>query len=266
MAITTRDGLIAAQANADRVHLTKTGARTTVALIPFSVFDVAGDPGAGTLAGTSVAAGVVPTDATAGCPTIAAFSGANTGYISRVEATNSVTGKIAIYDLLWKGGAYPFNAAQALTGQPSFSSRVPNANYQGCELWFEAVTAFTGVPAVTVTYTNQSGTTGKSTGAVSPSAAPIIGRMQRLPLASGDTGVQTVTNVACATATVGTFNILVMRKLWEGRIGLAGGQLVHAPDLTGLRQVFADSALFAIVTADSTAAGLPSVYLDIING
>jgi hypothetical protein len=266
MAITTGDGLKTAQLSRDRVQIKKTAARTTVALIPFSMFDVAGDPGAGTLTGTSVAAGVVPTDATAGCPAIAAFGGGATGYISRIKASNSVASVIELYDLLWKGGAYPFNAAQALTGQPSYAGRLPNTNYQGCEIWFEAVTAFTGVPAVTVQYTNEAGTTGKSTGAVSPTAAPIVGRMQRLPLAAGDKGVQAISNVACATATVGTFNILVMRKLGEWRISTVGQIITEGPDLTGLTQVYTDSALFMVVTADSTAAGLPYISADIVNG
>jgi hypothetical protein len=64
---------------AQRVRQLKTATRTSVAAIPFSVFDLAGDPGAGTLAGTSTAVGVVPTDATAGAPLINAFTGANKG-------------------------------------------------------------------------------------------------------------------------------------------------------------------------------------------
>jgi len=81
MAITTRDGYTAAAAGAQPIGICKTASRTSVAAIPFSVFDIAGNPGAGTLAGTSTAAGVVPTDATAGCPTIAAFAGSNIGEV-----------------------------------------------------------------------------------------------------------------------------------------------------------------------------------------
>ncbi len=71
MAITTLDRLIAAASQ--RVGMIKTASRTSVAAIPFSVFDLAGNPGAGTLAGSSTTAGVVPTDATTGCTTINAF-------------------------------------------------------------------------------------------------------------------------------------------------------------------------------------------------
>ena len=146
MAITTRDGLIAAQAGAQRLRIFKSASRTSVAAIPFSVFDLAGVPGAGVLGGTSTAAGVVPTDATAGCPVINAFGGSNVGYLTRVEASSPVAGRIAIYDMLFKAGAYAFNANQTLASQPSYSSRVlGGTDYKGTEIWLEAVTAFTGV-------------------------------------------------------------------------------------------------------------------------
>jgi hypothetical protein len=78
MAISTLDGYIASAKQ--RIPLIKTASRTSVANIPFSVFDLAGNPGAGTLAGTSTAAGVVPTDATAGCPIINAYGSGTVSY------------------------------------------------------------------------------------------------------------------------------------------------------------------------------------------
>jgi hypothetical protein len=265
MAITTRDGLIAAQAAAQRVRLLKTTSRTSVAAIPFSLFDLAGSPGAGVLAGTSTAAGVVPTDATAGMPTINAFSG-SAGYLSRVEASSPVACRLAIYDLLFKAGAYTFNADVTLAAQPSYSSRViGGTDYKGTELWIEAATAFTGNQTVQINYLDQDGNPG-DTGVIATGVAPILGRMFRLPLATGDTGVQRIDRVRSSISTVGTFNALVMRKLWEGRIRISNDQIVHGPDLTGLPVLFADSALILVVTPDSTATSLPEVVVDVING
>lgn len=48
MAITSLDGLIAA--NTQRLTYLKTASRTTQAALPFSIFDLAGNPAAGTLA------------------------------------------------------------------------------------------------------------------------------------------------------------------------------------------------------------------------
>lgn len=265
MAITSQDGWIAAAKQ--KMEMTKTGARTTVALIPFSMFEVAGSPGAGTLAGTSTTAGVVPTDATAGVPIINAFGGSATGYLGAVEFNSTVASRIELHDLLWKGGAYAFNANVTLSSQPSYSSRVPGGtDYTGLELWLECVTAFTGNQSIAITYTNQAGTTGRTTGTIATAVAPTVGRMYRMPLQSGDSGIQKIETVVSTVSTVGTFNVLVTRPLWAGRVPLAGFGDTHGLDKTGMPVVYTDSALMMIVQADSTSAGVPSLLFDIVNG
>lgn len=266
MAITTQDGLVAAQAGGQGVPFAKV-AITAVATAWMSVFGAAGTPGAGVLAGTSTTAGVVPTDATAGCPVINAFSGSNTGYLSAVDYGNTVACRMRLCDLLWKGGAYPFNANVTLASQPSYSSRVPNGDYKGTEIWLEAVTAFTGNQTITITYTNQDGVTGRSTGAVATGAAPILGRMFQMPLQAGDTGVQKIESVVSTVSTVGTFNVLVLRPLIaDMRVKMIndGGNL--GPDVVDFPVVFADSALFLQVNADGGATGVASLFVGVING
>ena len=263
MAITTFDGLIAAAKQ--NVSWAKTTSRTSVAASWFSVFDIAGNPGAGTLAGTSTAAGVVPTDATTGCPTISAFGGGATGYLMQVDFGSSVACRIRLFDMVFKAGAYAFNANTALSAQPSYSSRMPGGSYADTQIWLEQVTAGTGTQVVTVTYTNQDGTGSRSTGAVS-TAANIVGRCWQLPLQAGDTGVQKIDNVLGATATAGTFNILVLRPLWTGRCRSANDGDIHDLTKTMMSEVFADSALMALVAADSTATGFPDMNITIANG
>ena len=263
MAITTLDQLIASATQ--EVRIIKTASMTTVANIPFTPFAQAGNPGAGTLAGSSTAVGAVPTDATAGFPVISAFGGGATGYINRVTFGSTVACRLILFDMLWKGGSYAFNASVAVT-PPSFASRVVNTDYAGLEIWFEQVTAATGIQSVTVTYTNQAGTTGRTTGAVSQGTAGIIGRMTQMPLQAGDSGVQAVTNVVGTVATAGTFNVLVMRRLWAGRCRVVNDGGVHDMLSTGLPQIFADSALYLVVQADSTSSGVPEVMCEIVNG
>ena len=264
MAITTLDGYIGSAKQ--RVSWTKTAARTTVATGWFSLFDVAGTPGSGTLAGSSTAAGVVPTDVTSGYPVINAFGGAATGYLSKVEYSSNVACRIAIFDRLFVAGAYAFNANTALASQPSFAGRAPATDYKGLELWVEQVTAATGNQAVNVTYTNDAGVASRTTGAVGIGAAPTLGRCWQLPLQAGDQGVQLVTNVAGTVASAGTFNVMVLRPLWSGRVQLANGGDVHDMLRTGLPQVYADSALYVIVAADSTSSGIPDMALEVANG
>lgn len=251
MAITNLDGLIAAAKQ--YLKYLKTAARTTVAGGWFTVFDLAGQPGGGTLAGTSTTAGVVPTSATPGCIPIDAMVA--TGYLAGVQFGGSVALRFKVYDLLFKAGAYAFNAAVALTLQPSYAARLPGTNYGGLQIWVEAVTAFTGNLTVTITYTNQSGTIGR-TATLAAGAALTLGRMMQVPLQAGDTGVQKIDNVVATVATVGTFNVLVLRHLWTARVPLANGGGNDNFIQTGMPVIYANSALYPIVSADSTSSGL----------
>jgi hypothetical protein len=265
MSILTPEQYLASTKQFDRIC--KTASRTSLAAIPFSVFDLAGSPWAGVLAWTNTANGLVPTDATAGCPIINAFWAWATGYLSQVKGSSSVACRIQLYDMLFKAWAYAFNANTTLATQPSYSSRIPQAwtDWTNTEIWIEAVTAFTGNLSVAVTYTNQSWTAWRTTGTVATGVAPTVWRMIQLPLQAGDNGVQVINSVVATVSTVGTFNVLVLRRLAEWRIPVANGQFVSNFLSTGFPQVFADSALFMQVTADSTATGAPELSFEIAN-
>ena len=264
MAITTLDGLIAAPSQ--RVGILKTASITATALMATQNLQAAGNPGAGTLAGTSTAAGVVPTDSDAGFPTINTFGGA-TGYISKIEFSNTIPCRMSLFDCLFKAGAYAFNANTTLAAQPSYSGRViGGTDFSNTEIWIEAVTAFTGNQSITVTYTNQAGATAHTTGTIATGVAPGIGRMLQLPLAAGDTGVQKIESVVSSVSTVGTFNVLVLRRLWNGRVRIANDGDIHDFMKTGLPQIFDTSALMCIVTPDSTATGLPELVAEVVYG
>lgn len=265
MAITTLDGYIAAASQ--RVSIIKTASVTAIALMQTQVLQAAGNPGAGTLAGTNTANGVVPTDATAGFPVINAFGGGTTGYLANVTFGSTVPSRITLFDCLFKAGAYAFNAATALATQPSYSSRViDGTDFTNTEIWIEAVTAFTGNQSIAVTYTNQAGVTARTTGTIATGVAPILGRMLQLPLQVGDTGVQKIESVTSTVSTVGTFNVLVLRRLWSGRVIVANSGDTHDFLKTGMPQVFADSALMALVQPDSTATGIFELQAEIVNG
>lgn len=261
MAILTFDEWIASDKQI--IPWSRTTVRTTVANRWFAIHDLAGNPGAATLAVGNTANGVVPTDATAGYPPINFSTGI--GYLSSVDFGSTVACRLTIYDRVFHAGAYSFNANTTLSSQPSYSGRMPNGSYVGTQLWYEQVTNSTGVPNVTVTYTNQAGTAGQSTGGVSVGATFIAGSMFQIPLAAGDSGVQKVESVVGATASAGTFNIVVARPVWTGRVTLANSGDCHGPDRTGMPQIFSDSALTVMVNADSTSSGLPDILFDIVS-
>ena len=320
MSIKTLDDI--ARAPRQFLPFFKTAARTTVAATPFSVFDIAGEPGAGTLAVGNTAAGIVPTDATAGYPPINAFGAGKTGYLACADYANTVSSRGALFETLFSAGAYAFNANTTLASQPSYSARCAIAglwaastvfaagdevvngtdayicttggtsaasggptgtgsgitdntcvwdyvsagiDYGGTEIWIEAVTAFTGNPSFNITYTNQAGTGSRSTGTLASGAALTLGRYLRLPLQAGDSGVQQINKVTATVATVGTFNVHVLRRLWQGRAKVNNDSESAGPDATGCPLVYADSALRMVITPDSTNSGLPEFGLQIIN-
>lgn len=264
MAFTTLAQIITAAKQ--RVSWFYTGTRSTTAWALTSTMGVAGSLATGTLAGTSTTTGVVPTHLTTGYPSIRPFGSGEKGYLVEVDFNSSLTGRISIFDQLWKGGAYAFNANTTGQTPTSYASRVPDGtDFTSCEIWLEQVTTATGIQNVAVTYTNESGVTGRSTGTF-PTAANSVGRMWRLPLQSGDQGVQGVTGVVGSVATVGTFNILVMRRLWSGQIPVAGTGGVHGIAEIGLIELFQNSALVMVVQPDGAAIGVPEVQLTIVNG
>jgi hypothetical protein len=261
MAITTLDGYIGAskQITVQR----KTASITAVALMITSPFAQNGNPGAGTLAGTSITTGVVPTDATAGCPTINFSTG--TGYITRCHGYNSVASTIVLADILLKWGTVAYTSSTTSLTTDDISGRVPGGtDYSGCKIWLEGVTAPTGNQTIQIGYVDGANA-GQTTGSQALGFAPAIGRCTELNMANG-TGVRSLTSVVSSVATGGTFNVLIVRPLIRMRIPFAGYSEQRDLYGTGMPQVFPTSALAIYSIPDSTASGLPEFEIEIANG
>lgn len=273
MAISTLSGLIGAAKQ--RITWFKVGSRTTVAAGWFSLLDITGNPGAGSLNPGNTAAGLVPNDSTAGFPTINTFGGGATGYLSGVEYGNSVAGRLAIYDRLYHAGQFAFTGqTNTITAPPSYSARLPNTDYKGLEIWIEVSVSFvTGNNwTVVVNYTNQDGTAGRSTqtwGGLT-AANLTIGRMYPLPLQAGDTGVQSIQSVVVTNGvtamTAGNFNVVIMRPLWSNRVQIINGGGLDGPANTGMPVLFDTSALMVLISTDSTLSGTPDLLIEVANG
>jgi hypothetical protein len=257
------------------VSFAKTASRTAVAMGWFSLLDLAGNPGAGVLAGTSTANGVVPTGATAGFSLLNTFGAGNKGYLAQVDFGSTVACRMKMFDLVFKAGAYGFaTATTGLSSQPSYSARMPGGSFSGTQIWIEVSTAFaTGNSwQVQVTYTNQDGTPGRTTVILPGTAAAglTLGRMYQLGLQAGDTGVQRIDSVIVTNGgtamTNGAFNVLVLNPLWSGRVRLVNDGDTHDFLKTGMVEVFDTSALFVAVAADGSATGIPEIEMVIANG
>lgn len=265
MAITTLDEYIA---SSKQILLQrKTASITAVAQALSSPFAQAGIPGAGTLAGTNTTTGVIPIDTDAGFPSINNFAGGASGYITRVGGYSSVTGRIYLVDILLKMGAFAFNANATGLTTLNISGRVPfmangtTPDFTGCQIWLEAVTAFTGNQTIAIGYKDGNNAS-QTTGTIATGVAPIVGRCFVMPLANG-TGVSGIESVVSTVSTVGTFNVLIVRPLIQMRIPVAGYSEQRDLYGTGMPQVFQDSALAVYVQPDSTATGLPDWEFEI---
>lgn len=270
MAITTLDQLIGAARQ--QVRIIKTASATTVATVPFSTLDLAGYPGAGSLAVGNTANGLVPTDATAGFPTLHPFGAGASGYLQSVDFGGTVAARLTLYDRVFHAGSYALTPTGTtnLSSQPSYAGRMPGGtDYTNTELFLEINTAV-AASAVTVAvgYANEAGTGGRTTGATSALTSFTTRRLVPLPLQAGDKGVSKIESVTIggSAAASGNCNIVVARRLWSNRIKLANDGGLDGFDAVGLPEIFADSALWLVVEADSTSSGVPEIVATVVNG
>lgn len=271
MAITSLAGYNSAHKQS--INWINTGTYTVVAQTWFSMFR-------GTLAGANTANGVVPTITDWDSSIIVrdkakpdSFAGGATGYLTRAVLRDGQSGIVKLSDLLFKAGAYSFDSNVTLTSQPSYASRLPNSDYTNTELWLETSAAFTGNVTITVTYTNESGVTGRTTNLTSYTAlAPTARRMLRFPLQSGDTGIQTIESVVSTTATVGTFNLLVLRPLViirsQGRVTHGSCEQNQTKDMIklGMPQIKDDMCPHIMIMPDATPSATDAFFLEITSG
>jgi hypothetical protein len=275
MAITTGDGYIAAAKQV--IEHTRTAAVTTVATTRHTVRGAAGNPGAGTLAdvtGTPSGAVVTDADSSRGYPLINAFGGGNTGYLTRVQCSNSVVGRVEIWDKIYSCAVTTaqLGTLQTLTlsTQPSLTGRIPGGtDYTGLRIFVEITTTMSATATtINVTYTNQSGTTGRSSTVTASLSGFTASRWVEMPLQAGDSGVQKIETIVIGGATnaAGALNIIIAKRLWSARIMVANGGVEHGLDKTGMPIVFDTSALTVCTIADSTSSGQPDLSIEIANG
>lgn len=269
MAITTADGLVAAARQS--VSYTKTNAATTVAAQWHTLLDRNGNPSTGSLAVGNTTTGVFVDDAVTGYPVLAAFTGGATGYLHSIAFASTVACRLALKDRLWNAGSVSMTslATTTFSGQPSILSRCPDGAGLANEIWLEInATVSATATTVNVGYTNSAGTAGRVTGATSSLSGFVTGRLIQMPLQIGDTGVQKIESVTVGgtVASAGSFNVIIARPLWVGRVPIANGGDLHGPDRTSLVRVYETSAFWTMVAADSTSSGVPDLLMSVING
>ena len=223
MAITTIDQVAAGMR--PPMQFTKAVTATLVAGRPASLWSLAGNPGAGgfdttlngvTLSSTSaLVSGQIPHyDPASG-----------NAYLARLTASATIPGSVLLLDRIWHNGGYTITitTAQTITS-PTWPSRCPTSGTDDTPattghavLLALEVSAATGAgtPTITISYTNQAGTAGRSaTNIIATVATSAIGATYFIGLQAGDTGVRSVQSLTLsATWTSGTINLVAYRTL-----------------------------------------------------
>ncbi len=168
-------------------------------------------------AGTPPTTVAIPDNTTPGSMRQSNASGGRSLYLLHATAHANATGSLTLYDRLLHQGNL---SGTVTTAQTVGGSITRNTGGAGNEIWVEIYTQI-GATATTITasYTNQAGTSGKTTQAVTfgGTNAREAQRMIRLPLASGDSGVQSVQSVTvlATTGTAGAFGVTIANPIVE---------------------------------------------------
>jgi hypothetical protein len=248
MSIVSLDGVIAGMQPPQ--YLTKAATGTIVAGRPHSLFYTAGVPGAGSAPAASLN-GSVHNAPLAGC-----FSFVNDAakqYLARFAATSHAQGGLLLLcDRLWSNGGINITStgAQAITS-PAWPARdnAGSTSGDGVLLGVE-VSATTGsaTPTLTVGYTNQAGTAGKTgTNTVGTNASAPAGSFFPIGLAAGDRGVRSVQSLTLSASWVsGTIHLVAYRVVTA--LELVAGGIGNAVDAItgGMPELFDDSCLWPV--------------------
>lgn len=230
MAITTPDGVLAGFQPREFGGKAVTG--TMVAGRPWSTWALAGDPGAGTfstaLAGANLVSpvpGQIPFDNPAG--------GQNS-YLARFTSSATIAGTVLLCDRIWHNGGFTITSTAAQTiNSATFPARDNNGstNGEGIILGLEiSAAAGAAAPTITVSYTNEAGTAGRTaTNWFATANSPAAGSFFPIGLQAGDRGVRSVQSLTLSASWVsGTMNLVAYRVL--GTAGLPAAWVPGGPE------------------------------------
>lgn len=259
MAITTLDGAIAGMQYPR--FFCKVVTPTLVAGRPHTLFYLAGAPGAA-VANSAGVAGLALTTYAGQIPFANPASG-NT-YLSRFRAMGTTTGVLLLLDRLWhnSGLSVTLNTAQTVNSV-AWPARDANGstNGEGILIGMEVMTALgAGVPTLSMSYTNQAGTSGRTgAGLFAVVASSAIGAFYQMGLQAGDTGVRSIqTFTLSATMTSGSIALVAYRIL--AGLDITGSNISSSIDAltSGFVRMYDNTVPYLILIPSATTASIMS--------
>ena len=255
MAITSNDTLKAAIAAGRTVQFFKVSI-TSVAGFYYTTWRTQGMPTGNTSLPTTTGAAL--SRSSTGALPIPAPSG--TSYCSSYEALGTIAGSWLVCDRLVEFGGL---SGTSTTGQNVSALALPSraTGATDVELWIDimAVAGNTASATVTASYTNQSGTSGRTATLIGgiPATGTPVNRQYQMSLQAGDTGVQSVQSFTSGTSTgsAGNIGLVLRRTLLTGAVPLANLGFVQSWAETDLQIIPDDAALELLVLATTTTTG-----------
>lgn len=184
----------------------------------------------------------------------------------------SVAGTYLLYDRLFHIGnlSGTVTTAQTVQGSPASPALTRNTGGAGNFAFYEIYTQIGATSTtLTMTYTNQGGT-GSRTSTINIGASNFreVTRAQRIPMAAGDTGLQSVQSVqlTATTGTAGNFGITIAQPLAWLPIGSGGtpGWRDYTTGLPGLPTIDPNACLAVMcIPAVATAPELWGCFASI---
>jgi hypothetical protein len=235
MAISTQDGIVAGLRQP--VRFAKSVTATLVAGRPASLWSLAGTPGAGSF-DTTLNGVTLSSSSTIPAGALRHYDPASgNAYLAFLEAIATQDGVLELRDRIWHNGGFTITStsAQSITS-PTWPSRcptsgtddTPSTNGLGVGLALEiSAAAGAAAPTITVSYTNDQGTSGRTgTNILATANSPAIGALYDIGWQAGDTGVRSVQSLTLSASWVsGTMNLVAYRHLASLPTGPRGNAL-----------------------------------------
>jgi hypothetical protein len=255
MAITTLDGAISGVQ--PRVPYIKTGITMAAvgAMRAYNPRYASGNPGPA----TAPAAGINGTAVTGpGTQFSRTNPGTGNAYVMGLDMCPSATGTLWLIDRLWENSALSVTSttAQAITAA-GLPARDRTGTINGVDVmaaieW--SATGGAGTPAITLTYTDQTGATGK-TATFTGVTTPPVGTFEIFTPSAASGGVRAPTSlIQSATRTSGTMHLVLFRVLASLPCSLANVGAASDFLTGGAQRVFDGSCLEPIWIPSATAA------------
>jgi hypothetical protein len=203
------------------------------------------------------AGGAVPTGAaipersTTGALPFAAPGGSREKWLIGASIAPLVSGVYLLYDRLFHIGGLnaTLTTAQTVQGSPASPALTRNTGGAGNFAFYEIYTIIGTTPTtLTMTYADQDGNTGQtSTINIGGTGFREVTRAQRIPLAAGDSGIQSIQSVqlSATTGTAGNFGITIAQPLAWIPVGAAGvaGWRDYTTGLPGIPAIYPNACL-----------------------